>query len=77
MDSFRLLQFRYAPHRSWKALAVLPVLGVLLALAGPFGSYLNMPFWARCAHFALCFTAIGVLIIEGAYRLARHYFLGN
>jgi len=77
MDVLRYLRFRYAPHRSWIALAVLPFMGFLLALAGPFGSYLNMPFWARCAHFALCFTVIGVLIIEGAYRLARRYFLGN
>jgi hypothetical protein len=77
MDSFRLLQFRYAPHRSWTALAILPLMGLVMALAGPFGSYLNMPFWARCAHFVLCFTAIGILIIEGAYRLARRYFLGN
>ncbi len=77
MDSFRFLQFRYAPHRSWKALAILPMMGLALALAGPFGSYVSMNIWARSAHFALCFTVIGLLILESAYRLARKYFAGN
>lgn len=77
MDSFRILKFRYAPHRSWQALLTLPFLGLLLAMFGPFGSYTTMGFGARCAHFSLCFTIIGVLIIEGAYRLARQFFAGN
>lgn len=77
MDSFRFLKFRYAPHRSWKAVAILPLMGLALALAGPFGSYVSMNIWERCAHFALCFTAIGGLILESAYRLARRYFAGN
>jgi hypothetical protein len=77
MDLFRLLSFRYAPHRSWNALAALPVMGLLLALAGPFGSYLNMPFWSRCGHFVFCFTLIGFLVLEGTYRLARRYFMGH
>lgn len=77
MDSFRLLRFRYAPHRSWQALLTMPFLGLLLALFGPFGSYTTMDFWERCAHFALCFTVIGFLIMEGAYRLARRFFAGN
>jgi len=46
-------------------------------LFGPFGSYTSMDFWERCAHFSLCFTIIGFLIIEGAYRLARRFFAGN
>ena len=77
MDSFRLLSFRYAPHRSVQALLTLPFLGLLLALFGPFGSYTTMDFGQRCAHFSLCFTIIGLLIIEGAYRLARRFFAGN
>ena len=77
MDSFRLLRFRYAPHRSWQALLIMPFLGLLLALFGPFGSYTTMDFWERCAHFSLCFTVIGFLIMEGAYRLARRFFAGN
>ena len=77
MDSLRLLSFRYAPHRSVQALLTLPFMGLLLALFGPFGSYTSMDFWERCAHFSLCFTIIGFLIIEGAYRLARRFFAGN
>ncbi len=77
MDSFHFLSFRYAPHRSWQALLTLPFLGLLLAMFGPFGSYTTMGFGARCAHFSLCFTIIGILIIEGAYRLARQFFAGN
>ena len=77
MDSFRLLSFRYAPHRSVQALLTLPFMGLLLALFGPFGSYTTMDFWERCAHFSLCFTIIGFLILEGAYRLARRFFAGN
>ena len=77
MDRLGFLQFRYAPRRSWQAVVVLPLMGVLLALFGPFGSYISMGFWERCAHFALCFTVIGFLIIEGAYRLARRFFSGN
>ncbi|MDV6331645.1 LytTR family DNA-binding domain-containing protein [Asticcacaulis sp. 201] len=77
MDIFRFLTFRYSPRRSWKALVVLPCLGLLLALAGPFGSYTSMGFWDRCAHFALCFMIIGWMIMEGAYRLARRFFAGH
>lgn len=77
MDMLRFLTFRFPPHRSWTALALLPLLGLALALIGPFGSYVSMGFWARCAHFALTFTVIGFLVLEGAYRLARRFFDGN
>ena len=56
---------------------ILPMMGLALALAGPFGSYVSMNIWMRSAHFALCFTAIGVLILESAYRLARRFFAGH
>jgi hypothetical protein len=77
MDSFRLLSFRYAPLRLMQALLAVPFMGLLLALFGPFGSYTTMGFWERCAHFSFCFTVVGFLIIEGAYRLARRFFAGN
>ena len=54
----------------------MPVIGVLVAVLGPFGSYTGMGFWPRIIHYALCFTVIGVGSLEGAYLLARRFFAG-
>lgn len=74
---FSFLNFRYAPHRIWQVMAALPVIGVVVAVLGPFGSYTGMQLWARIVHFALCFTVIGVGILEGSYLLARRFFAGT
>lgn len=72
----QILAFHYAPHRSWKMLAALPLVGIAVALLGPFGSYTSMNLLSRCLHFGLCFMLIGAVIIEGSYVLARRFFAG-
>ena len=76
MDVLRFLQFHYAPRRTWLIAAILPAVGLTFALLGPFGSYIDMPLPVRCTHFVLSFTLIGLLQIEGAYRLSRAFFKG-
>ncbi len=76
MDVLRFLQFHYAPRRTWQIFVILPVIGLMVALLGPFGTYLNMPVPVRCLHFMLTFILIGLLQLEGAYRLSRSLFKG-
>lgn len=77
MDKLSLLHFRFSPRRSWLMVALMPLLGVALAMLGPFGTYVSMTTVARGAHFIICFTVIGLLSIEGAYRVARLGFQGR
>jgi hypothetical protein len=77
MDISQSLFYRYAPHRPRKAYPLLPCLGCIVALAGPFGSYGGIDLWLRIGHFATCFTLIGMLVIEGSYLVARQLFSGR
>ena len=77
MAIFRFLNFHSAPRRAWLAIAILPFVGIVIAVLGPFGSYSGMPLWSRMVHFAVCFTIIGAGILEGSYLVARRFFAGN
>lgn len=77
MAAFAFLKMTYAPHRSIIALLSVPLLGIAMGLLGPFGSYASMGFGERIAHFALCFTVIGTITMEGSYRIARIWFAGQ
>jgi len=70
-----LLTFRSAPLFGWHALVVMPVVGLVLGLIGPFGSY-AMDLTARVAHFVICVTLIGTLSQIVSYLVARQFFLG-
>ena len=68
--------FRSAPVFSPKALLVMPVIGALIGLMGPYDSYAWMPLVARVAHFALCVSLIGTMVMTASYLAARSLFQG-
>jgi LytTr DNA-binding domain len=71
------LTSRSAPLLNREALALLPVAGLVIGLAGPFASYGDMALWPRIAHFMLTVTVIGALTLITSYRVARHFFQGR
>ena len=70
------LTFRSAPVLPWRALASLPLIGVVLGLIGPFGSYSGMSVAERVGHFTLCVTLIGSASLIISYGVARRFFQG-
>ena len=71
------LTLRFSPQRSMAVLAALPFMGAVLALLGPFGSYSTMTLGTRLEHFAVCCTLIGLMEIEGSYRISKRFFAGS
>jgi hypothetical protein len=70
------LTFRSAPVLPWRALISLPVIGLVLGLIGPFGSYSGMSLAERTGHFMLCVTLIGSASLIVSYAVARRFFQG-
>jgi len=70
------LTFRSAPVLPWRALISLPLIGVVLGLIGPFGSYSGMNVAERIGHFTLCVTLIGSASLIISYAVARRFFQG-
>lgn len=70
------LNHRSAPLLMWPALLSLPVVGAILGLIGPFGSYTGMALAPRVGHFVLCVTIIGSASLVLSYLIARRYFQG-
>lgn len=70
------LQYRSAPLLSGYAFLSMPVIGALIGVMGPYESYGSMGLAARVAHFALCVTLIGAMVITASYYVARRFFQG-
>lgn len=70
------LTFRSAPVLPWRALVSLPLIGLVLGLIGPFGSYSGMSVAERVGHFTLCVTLIGSASLIVSYAVARRVFQG-
>ncbi len=71
-----LFTFRSAPVLPWRALVGLPLIGLVLGLIGPFGSYSGMNPAERIGHFMLCATLIGAASLIISYAVARRFFQG-
>ncbi|MBW8735054.1 MAG: LytTR family transcriptional regulator [Asticcacaulis sp.] len=71
----RFFTWRSAPVLPWRALVSLPFIGLILGLAGPFGSY-GIPVAERVGHFMLSVTLIGSASLIASYAVARHFFQG-
>ncbi len=70
------ISFRSAPVLPWRALVSLPLIGLVLGLIGPFGSYSGMSLAERIGHFMLCVTLIGSASLIVSYAVARRVFQG-
>lgn len=70
------LKSRSAPLLRWQALLMLPVVGLVIGLTGPFASYTDMALWPRIAHFVLCVIVIGTATLVVSYIVARRFFQG-
>ncbi len=71
-----LLAYPLKPKGPRYALPAFPVVGMILGLIGPFGSYVGMGTPARIAHFVICVTAIGTMITGVSVEVARRWFGG-
>lgn len=71
------LTSRSAPLLNRQALALLPVAGLVIGVAGPFASYGDIALWPRIAHFILTVTLIGAMTLITSYLVARRFFQGR